>query len=102
VLFRSDRFRGAKTSIHVRGEETIRSDSYGEWDILPVDMSFCPMPKRAYIRPDNTLAIRLFTKGEISTPYSKGLKSPESVMLEAVETQMIEQPDADYLDIGYD
>jgi hypothetical protein len=74
-------------------------NSYGQWVVRPVDMSFNPMPKRAAVNPDGvTLALRKMPKDLLSMPYNRAKISHDTLMLRAAAQEAIEQPDADLTD----
>jgi hypothetical protein len=102
------RFCGAKTSLHRSGKpgayrfhradgkqksETGAPPAYGQWVLRPVVMSFDPLPKRAEIRGDHTLALRDLDPGQESAPYDRAVKSKERRELEAFRDEVVEQPD---------
>jgi hypothetical protein len=108
-----ERFCGAKTSISyskaandchraaggygAKGQELPK---YGEWIKRRVEMSFDPLPKRAGVMADGVhLSLRSVRKEYRSVPYSKALKSPENMELEAATLEMSEQPDGDFEDL---
>jgi hypothetical protein len=92
------RFHGAKSSISRNAKPPYiykRSGDYGQWRDRPIDLSFHPMPKRAYIRDDNTLALRIIDSRVLSKPYAKGVVSPESADMIDCIAELEEQPDYD-------
>lgn len=94
-----ERFIGAKSAIHTRGEEgkesfeVVRSTEYGEWIERMIEISFNPLPKRDGVNKDGlTLKLRSFP-GKESIPYEKARMSPEAVELREQEEEANEQPD---------
>lgn len=111
------RFCGAKTSFSRRmrnGQwEYHRADGtkdasapadyqapmFGEWVERKVQMSFNPMPKRECVLPDGVgLKLRDGFPYE-SVPYKKAAPAPESVELEQMREELLEQPDLDFEEI---
>jgi hypothetical protein len=89
-------FRGIKTGISRSGKPGHfaykRSDQYGKWISRPVEMTFNPLPKReTKILEGGRLGLRRFT--EESSPYNKGLLSPEAILLLQQSIEESEQPD---------
>lgn len=73
--------------------------SYGQWITRSVKLGFHPMPKRLGINPDGyTLTLRTILGEELSMPYTKAIKSQDSKVLEHVNQELLEQPDADLAD----
>ena len=72
---------------------------YGNWITRSVKLGFHPMPKRSGINPDGrTLTLRHIEGDELSMPYTKAIKSQDSKVLEHVNQELLEQPDADLAD----
>lgn len=101
------RFCGAKSSIgrtrddsgkwvynRFINEETGKP-RYGQWITRKVDMTFQPMPKRAAINADGSLAMRYLPKDAISQPYDPSLLSEDAKILKLVMLELMEQPDGD-------
>jgi DNA polymerase type B, organellar and viral len=75
--------------------------SYGQWITRPVEMNFHPRPKRERLREDRiTLEIRRFAFDFSSAPYKKAITSQEALELIAAKEELLEQPDADFVDSG--
>jgi hypothetical protein len=101
-----NRFGGAKSCLSVSmvdGKPSYkRSPRYGQWFVLPVDMSFNPLPKRECVNPDKTtLRIREMPLNTLSTPYKKTLLSEDAKMLKQLGEQLDEQPDGGTIDMEY-
>lgn len=101
VLCELDRFVGAKSSVHRKGDQVVRGDSYGEWVKRPVELSLSPFPKRSAVvgQKDKTfglLAPRRMPRDVESAAYSRGLLSPESRELLAASIEQEEQPYAEF------
>lgn len=101
------RFCGAKTSISHSPKRNVYNRArgkngaphYGQWVTRKVELSFQPMPKRESVNPDGTtLKLRTFPKDLVSVPYSKALRSKESIELALAEIEALEQPDGDLSD----
>jgi len=72
---------------------------YGEWVERKVQMSFNPMPKRECVLPDGvSLKLREGFPYE-SVAYKKASPAPESVELERMREELLEQPDLDFEEI---
>ncbi len=72
---------------------------YGNWISRSVKLGFHPMPKRAGVNPDGkTLTLRRIEGTELSMAYTKAIKSQDSKVLEHVNQELLEQPDADLAD----
>lgn len=72
---------------------------YGNWITRSVKLGFHPMPKRAGVNPDNrTLTLRRIKGDDLSMPYVKAIKSQDSKVLDYVNQELLEQPDADLAD----
>jgi hypothetical protein len=92
------RFNGAKSSLlfNYRKGYT-RKEVYGQWTVLPVNMSFDPMPKREGVNHDGvTLQLRRFPDTKESVPYKKAVLSQEAKELQAAQNSLSEQPEHDY------
>jgi hypothetical protein len=98
------RFCGGKTSISRSGDFPYYSykrangknseNSYGNWTVKQVEMSFNPMPKRDGISSDGkTLIIRKISRDLRSSLYKKAVKSEDAKLLEAFNDMISEQPD---------
>lgn len=77
--------------------------AYGQWIVMPIEMTFDPMPKRERVEADNvSLRIRRFPKSLESEPYRKAKHafSSDSLALRSFADIMIEQPDADLSDLS--
>jgi hypothetical protein len=91
-------FCGIKTSISRSGEPGSytykRSENYGRWISRPIDMTFSPLPKReARIGEGGRLTLRRLEGLGESTPYDKGIMSPEAQLLMQQQIEESEQPD---------
>jgi hypothetical protein len=96
------RFKGAKTSIHRRGQaprfEYTRGDYYGQWIPAPIDMTFNPLPKRERILDDLNLEVRTMAADIVSLEYKRALLSQDAKRLKQAFLEMLEQPDCDEVD----
>lgn len=91
-----NRFVGAMSGIYkTPSGEYLRSNDYGEWVDREIKLSFSPLPKRELGR-GNVLLTRNF-RGQETTPYDAALVSPEAEELQRETTEMLEQPDGDYV-----
>lgn len=78
--------------------------SYGQWVMKEIELTFNPMPKRSGLNADGrTLRLRRFPPSLESAPYKKVRLEdlpPDVRALKVFEEEMLEQPDADYVDVG--
>lgn len=91
------RFVGARQGIRKgKGDEIVRSESYGRWVDYPIDVSFDPHPKRAEVRPDMSLSCWERWPGD-SMPYKKAEaeKSREARRIRRYQRILLDQPDGD-------
>lgn len=90
------RFFGARQSVYfvpARGAY-MRSGSYGRWIEREQIVTFNPLPKRQSARADGTLVLRNMS-GRESTPYEKGMITPDGEALEQARWEELDQPDPD-------
>ena len=102
-----DRFCGAKSSLHVKGQDVVRSTEYGQWVKRPITVSFAPNPKRRNPMrlPGEDFArlgLRSFVSDTESAPYSRaiGMQTEDAVELIQSEIELYEQPDGD-MELAY-
>jgi len=102
------RFKGMKSCVRRRSDGTYtRSDDYGEWVPMPIDMSFDPLPKRdAIVRAADqtfaTLSTRKMALDLVSEPYLSHVISPERAQYIAHAISELEQPDITDFDADFD
>lgn len=65
---------------------------YGQWENVEIEMTFDPMPKRARIKRDGTLAMRSFV-GQESEPYNPATLSPDAMAQKIAAAIAEQQPD---------
>jgi hypothetical protein len=106
------RFCGIKSSIskfgpqkypmYRRADATRSEMCYGEWVPRAIEVAFNPMPKRERAHADGKrLVLREIPSTErASYPYKKAIKCPETITLEALVDEIMEQPDADLVEYG--
>lgn len=93
------RFQGMRSCVRRRPSDGLylKSDAYGEWRPMPVDMSFDPAPKRDEMvpcGPFSTLTLRKLPRELVSDPYA-GKVSPERAMYLEAARIAAEQPDVE-------
>lgn len=105
VLGNVTRFHAAKNTISFSPSTNTytRSPMYGQWEKRQLEMTFDPMPKRARIKRDGTLAMLSFI-GQESMPYDAAVISPEAMQQKIAAAIQEEQPDgSDFTDYdGWD
>jgi len=108
-----DRFCGAKTSTHLKGQEVIRSERYGQWVKQPITLSFNPFPKRSKIirLPDKEFGLLTLRGGrerfngktydlmQESQPYKRAIhsRSKDATELKLAQLELFEQPNAEHV-----
>lgn len=89
------RFVGAKSGMHLRKGQWVRSDDYGQWIMHPSKVSFDPLPKRRRHLPGGRLECWPRATRP-SVPYKKALVTDEIKRLRLAQVVAEEQPQGDY------
>jgi hypothetical protein len=86
--------RSARPDRRTRQYTYTRDDHFADWLQWPMQVTFDPQPKRAYVRDDLSLACHPRVPGE-SAPYDNACEDPETLALREEEEMRADQPDGD-------